>query len=161
MNASSLRTFFSGLCVGAADIVPGISGGTVAFIIGIYEELLQSIASINTKALALLFRGHFRAFFAAIRWKFLLFFILGVACSFVTLAKTFQFFLNHETYRSFLYSVFMGLVIGSCVFCWRQLSCFTWQTFLWLVLGALAAYSLSGTDFIATGAQKLFGKSCT
>lgn len=132
--------------MGAADIVPGISGGTVAFIIGIYEELLQSIASINTSALKLLFRLKIRAFFNAIRWQFLCAFILGVACSFLTLAKSFQFCLNHEVYRPFLYSGFMGLVVGSVIFCAKQLSGFNLKTLLCLVCGATAAYFLSGTE---------------
>src|SRR5437879_4119702 len=74
------KIFGSGLCVGAADIAPGISGGTVAFIIGIYEELLKSIATLNGKALSLLFRGKIKAFFDQVAWQFLLSILLGVAC---------------------------------------------------------------------------------
>lgn len=150
MKSSPLKVFLSGLSVGAADIVPGISGGTVAFIIGIYEELLQSIASINTKALRALVRGRISAFFSAIQWQFLCVFILGVGCSFVTLAKSFQFCLNHELYRPFLYSAFMGLVVGSVIFCARLLPNFTFKTFCCLIAGAVSAYFLSGTDMSAT-----------
>lgn len=146
-----LRIFLSGLSVGAADIVPGISGGTVAFIIGIYEELLQSIASINGHALGLLLRGRIHAFFGAIRWKFLCLFTIGVACSFVTLAKSFQYCLNHETYRTFLYSAFMGLVVGSVLFCARLLPSFSYKTCGFFIAGALSAYLLSGTDLHPKG----------
>lgn len=146
-----LKVFLSGLLVGAADIVPGISGGTVAFIIGIYEELLQAIASINGKALGLLVRGRMPSFFRAIHWKFLCFFILGVGCSFVTLAKSFQYCLNHEAYRPLLYSAFMGLVVGSVIFCARLLPSFTAKTWGFLIAGATAAYFLSGTDLHPKG----------
>ncbi len=145
-----LRVFLSGLFVGAADIVPGISGGTVAFIIGIYEELLASIASINAQAIKKLCTLQFRAFFTAVRWQFLCLFILGAACSFVTLAKTFQYFLNHEIYRTFLYSAFMGLVVGSVIFCAKQLSKYTLKVFLCVTIGAVLAYFLSGTDLMPT-----------
>ncbi len=148
MGASRFRTFFSGLCVGAADIVPGISGGTVAFIIGIYEELLASIASINASSLKMLFTLKFSDFFRHVRWQFLCLFVLGALCSFVTLAKGFQYCLNDELYRPFLYSAFMGLVVGSVIFCAKQLSHFDVKTFCCLLLGAIAAYFLSGTDLV-------------
>lgn len=140
MKSSFLRTFISGVSVGAADIVPGISGGTVAFIIGIYEELLQAIGSINFHTL---FRWKFE-------WQFLATFIFGVACSFITLAKGFQYCLNHEAYRPLLYSGFMGLVVGSVIFCARLLPAMTAKTFLCLVLGACSAYMLSGTELVPT-----------
>ena len=148
-----LRVFLAGLCVGAADIVPGISGGTVAFIIGIYEELLQSIASINSTALKLLVRAKFSLFFKSIQWQFLCTFILGAVCSLVTLAKSFQFCLNHEVYRPFLYSAFMGLVVGSVIFCARLLPSFTFKTFCCLFAGGIAAYFLSGTNISDIGEQ--------
>ena len=67
-----LRLFLCGLCMGAADLVPGVSGGTVAFVGGIYEELLASIKSLNGKALKALFTLRFREFFQQVRWRFLL-----------------------------------------------------------------------------------------
>jgi putative membrane protein len=142
----TLKIFFCGLSVGAADIVPGISGGTVAFIIGIYEELLQSIATINAEALSKLLRFQLRAFFNQVAWKFLLTFLFGVSISFITLAKGFNYLLHHETYRTFLYSGFMGLVVGSVIFCSRLLPRFSLRGFLFLSLGAVTAYVLSGVE---------------
>jgi len=145
-----MRTFLSGLLVGAADIVPGISGGTVAFIIGVYEELLASIASFNFK---LLFRGEFAAFFKAVRWKFLLTFIAGALFSFISLAKGFQYCLQDERLSVFLYSAFLGLVVGSCFFVARMLSRYTLLTALFFALGFLASYFLSGTELLANGSE--------
>lgn len=142
----ALKTFFCGLSVGAADIVPGISGGTVAFIIGIYEELLQSIATINAKAISYLLRFQLRAFFNHVAWKFLIVFLLGVSISFITLAKGFNYLLHHETYRTFLYSGFMGLVAGSVIFCSRLLPRFSMRGFFFLSLGIVSAYLLSGVE---------------
>ncbi|MBS0656543.1 MAG: DUF368 domain-containing protein [Verrucomicrobia bacterium] len=144
--AGWFRVFFSGMCVGAADIVPGISGGTVAFIIGVYEQLLKSIATINMHSLQHLFSLRIRAFFRVVAWRFLLAFVLGVGCSFLTLAKGFSVLLNHEVYRCYLYSAFMGLVIGSVVFCARLLSRFQMKTVFFFLCGAAAAYMLSGVD---------------
>lgn len=143
-----IRTFLSGLLVGAADIVPGISGGTVAFIIGIYEELLASIASFS---FSLLFRGEIRQFIKQARWKFLSLFVLGLACSIITLAKVFQYFLHEPTLRPLLYSAFMGLVVGSSIFCARLLSGYKVNTFLYMAAGALCAYLLTGTDLTPAG----------
>jgi putative membrane protein len=136
---TALRTFFAGLCVGAADIVPGISGGTVAFIIGVYEELLASIASISLKNIR------------CIRWQFLMAFIGGVAFSFITLAKGFQYCLQHETLRPLLYSGFMGLVVGSVIFCARLLPAFSLKTVFCIVVGAVSAHFLSGTELTPQG----------
>src|ERR1019366_5564062 len=64
--------FFCGICMGAADLIPGISGGTIAFIMGFYHQLLDSVKTINLSSLKLLFTGRFYLFFQAVAWKFLL-----------------------------------------------------------------------------------------
>lgn len=138
--------FFAGVCVGAADIVPGISGGTVAFIIGIYEELLASIASFNLKAFSLLLRFRVNDFLAAVKWKFLLAFILGAFTSFIVLAKGFQILLNDQNLRPLLYASFMGLVVGSCFFCARLLPKLRVSLCGYIAIGALIAFMLSGAD---------------
>lgn len=150
------KTIGCGLCVGAADIVPGISGGTVAFIIGIYEDLLKSIASFNAVALTHLIKGRFKAFFTQLSWHFLLAFLLGVGISFVTLAKVFTLLLNHEVYRIYLYAGFLGLVLGSVAFCARQLANFRFSHFISLALAACVAFFLSGTDLIPKKNEPLY-----
>ena len=149
-----VKLFGAGLLVGAADIVPGISGGTVAFIIGIYEELLQALASFNAKAFSLLFSFQLKAFFKAVRWQFLLAVILGVSSSFVILASCFTYLLNHELYRTYLYATFMGLVIGSTIFCVKQLSKYTYTVLVSFILGAGVAFFLSGSTLSSSFAIK-------
>lgn len=143
-----VRLFFSGICVGGADIVPGISGGTVAFIIGIYEDLLKSIATFNISAFKLLFRGKFSQFFDAIAWQFLLAVFAGVAVAFLTLAKLFLFLLNHEIYRMWLYASFMGLVAGSVIYCLRQIPKWNVARISGMILAAIFAYVLTGADLL-------------
>lgn len=93
-----MRTFSSyalitvkGIGMGAADVIPGVSGGTIAFLTGIYEELLNSIKSINTQAFKLLFTGKIRKFWKHINGTFLFSLILGIAISFFSLAKLMQY----------------------------------------------------------------------
>ncbi|HXF29505.1 MAG TPA: DUF368 domain-containing protein [Chlamydiales bacterium] len=143
-----IRTFICGLCMGAADIVPGISGGTLAFIIGIYEDLLHSIASFSPTSCVLLLKGKFSAFFHAISWQFLLALVCGISCSFIALAKIITMMLNNELLRNWLYSGFVGLVGGSVYFCARQLKQWKMRYCFSFLFAAAAAFFLSGTDFI-------------
>ena len=76
-----------GMGMGAADVVPGVSGGTIAFIVGIYDELIDSIKSINLSSLKLFFTGKFKEFFKTINAGFLLSVILGIGISVFSLAK--------------------------------------------------------------------------
>ena len=81
-----------GMGMGAADVVPGVSGGTIAFIVGIYEELIDSIKSINGASLKLLFTGKIAAFWKAINANFLLSIIAGIGISIFSLAKIITLF---------------------------------------------------------------------
>ena len=75
---SYLFVTVKGICMGAADVIPGVSGGTIAFMTGIYEELVGSINSINGKAVKLLFTGKFASFWKHINGNFLLSLIAGI-----------------------------------------------------------------------------------
>ena len=103
-----------GMAMGAADVVPGVSGGTIALITGIYEELIFSIKSINLKALKLLFSGRPAAFWKAINGNFLLSVLLGIAISIFSLAKGLTFLLHH--YPILVWSFFFGLIIASTLY---------------------------------------------
>ena len=101
--------FFKGMAMGGADVVPGVSGGTIAFITGIYETLLDSIASVNADALQLVFKGRFKDFWQHINGNFLITLFAGVAVSILTLAKLLGYLL--EAYPIQLWSFFFGLII--------------------------------------------------
>ncbi|MFI0435808.1 MAG: DUF368 domain-containing protein [Parachlamydiaceae bacterium] len=137
--------FICGICMGAADLVPGISGGTIAFILGFYQPLLDSIQTLNVSAFQSLFRGQWREFSERVAWKFLLTLAGGILVSFITLAKVFHFILSHEVYRIYLYATFLGLILASFVFCVRQIKVWKGKMVLGLCLGALAAYLLTDT----------------
>jgi putative membrane protein len=133
-----------GLCMGVADIIPGISGGTIAFIMGFYEDLLNSIKSLNVESLKLLFKGQFKAFFNAIAWKFILGLVLGIVIAMASLAQIVHFILNHETYRSLLYAAFFGLILAAAYL--SALHIPKWKPFHYLVFifAAVTAFILTG-----------------
>jgi len=107
-----LWLFLKGLAMGAADVVPGVSGGTIAFITGIYTELLDSIKSINLNALGTLFRQGPAAAWRSINGTFLLVLGCGILIALLTLAKVIHYLLiNHPVW---VWSFFFGLIIASC-----------------------------------------------
>ncbi|WP_271273029.1 DUF368 domain-containing protein [Aliamphritea hakodatensis] len=124
--------------MGAADAVPGVSGGTIAFITGIYEELINSIKSVDTAALGLLFSGQFRKAWAHINGSFLLVLVLGIVTSIATVASSVLFLL--DTYPVMLWAFFFGLILASCWLVMSQID--HWNTTLTLtfVVGAMLAY---------------------
>ena len=103
-----------GMGMGAADVVPGVSGGTIAFIVGIYDELIDSIKSINMHSLKLLFTGKITAFWKAINANFLLSLLFGIAVSILSLAKLMTYLLTNEPVL--VWSFFFGLVLASTWF---------------------------------------------
>lgn len=141
-----LKTIVKGMCMGAADIVPGISGGTIAFIMGFYDDLLRSISSFNLKALADLCRLRIKSFFDQVGWEFLTALFIGIAISFITLASYFDYILGHEVYRIYLYAAFFGLIVASIYFCAKQMD--EWKP-LYIVgffVGAVIAFFLTDTQ---------------
>ena len=103
-----------GMGMGAADVVPGVSGGTIAFIVGIYEELINSIKSVDLKTLKLLFTFKLKSFWNNINGNFLLSVILGILISVFSLAKLITFLL--DDYPVLVWAFFFGLVIASTYF---------------------------------------------
>ena len=85
-----------GMAMGAADVVPGVSGGTIAFIVGIYDELINSIKSINGESLKLFFTGKWIAFCKQINAAFLFSIILGIGISIFSLAKVITWLLTDQ-----------------------------------------------------------------
>ncbi len=100
-----------GLAMGAADVVPGVSGGTLAFILGVYHRLLSAITAVNITALRLLGRGQFRALWQQIDGTFLLCLFSGVLCSVFSLAGLVSWLLVHRPVP--LWALFNGLMLAS------------------------------------------------
>lgn len=104
---------FKGLCMGAADIVPGVSGGTIALLMGVYNELIRSIKSIDGTALKLLFSGEMKALWQHINGAFLISILIGITISVFTLSRIMKYTL--EIYPIELWSFFFGLIGASSI----------------------------------------------
>lgn len=143
-----------GLGMGAADVVPGVSGGTIAFIVGIYDELIDSIKSINMQSLKLLFTGKLRAFWKAINGNFLFFLIAGIAISVFSLAKLITFLL--ETEPVLVWSFFFGLVLASTWFVSKDIKEWNWKTVPSFLAGAVIAYYITVATPAETPTHLLF-----
>ncbi len=136
-----------GVGMGAADVVPGVSGGTIAFIVGIYEELLNSIKSVNQENLTHLLKGHVGAFWKGINGNFLLALVSGIAISVFSLAKLITYLL--ENHAILIWAFFFGLVVASTWFVAQDIKRWGWKTILCAAIGAVIAYYIT----IATPAE--------
>ena len=124
-----------GACMGAADVIPGVSGGTIAFIMGIYDEFVGSLASINAEALRLLFKGRFAAFWKHINGSFLLSLVIGIGISIIALAGLMQMLLSDFPIQTWAF--FFGLIVASSLFIIRGISGWKLREGLLLVFGIL------------------------
>ncbi len=138
--------------MGAADVVPGVSGGTIAFITGIYEELINSIKGINLQAFKLFFTGRWVSFWKQINGNFLLAVFSGVFISVLSLAKVLEYLLEHQPIL--IWSFFFGLVLASSYVVSRKISHWQWPKIVALVGGiGVAFYITSVTPTTTTDAS--------
>lgn len=124
-----------GACMGAADVIPGVSGGTIAFIMGIYDEFVGSIAKVDAEALKLLLKGKIREFWKHINGNFLLSIIAGIGASVVILAGLMQMLLSDHPIQTWAF--FFGLIVASSIFILRGISGWKLRDGLFLVMGCL------------------------
>ncbi len=132
-----------GIGMGAADVVPGVSGGTIAFIVGIYEELIDSIKSINLTSLKMLCSLKFSRFWKAVNGNFLLAILSGIGLSVFSLAKLITYLLVQEPVL--VWSFFFGLVLASIWFVSREVAQWNAKTVIAFAAGAVAAYAITIT----------------
>ena len=143
-----------GMAMGAADVVPGVSGGTIAFIAGIYDELINSIKSINMHSLKLLFTGKIAAFWKAVNGNFLFALLLGIAISVFSLAKLITYLLLNEPVL--VWSFFFGLVLASTWFVTKDIKGWDWKTVAGFVGGAVIAYYITVATPAETSTNLMF-----
>lgn len=124
-----------GACMGAADVIPGVSGGTIAFITGIYDEFVGSIAKLDATAVTLLLKGKLREFWKHINGSFLLSVIAGIGVSVVALAGLMQMLLSDFPIQTWAF--FFGLIVASSIFILRGISGWKLADGLFLVLGCV------------------------
>jgi putative membrane protein len=135
--------------MGAADVVPGVSGGTIAFITGIYEELIDSIRNINTTAIRLFFSGRWASFWKHINGSFLLAVFTGIAISVITLARVLEYLL--ENHPVLVWSFFFGLILASSWIVARKVGKWDYSKVVALVTGiGIAFYITSVTPTTTT-----------
>ena len=127
--------------MGAADVVPGVSGGTIAFITGIYDQLLSSINAISLDTLKVLRKDGFKAAWNKINGSFLIALVAGIGLSVLSLARLLKTLL--ETHPSFIWGFFFGLVLGSIYLVRRLIDSWTIVTLLSVVVGTVISYYLT------------------
>jgi putative membrane protein len=133
--------FLKGIVMGAADVVPGVSGGTIAFITGIYERLLNALKKLHPYTLKILWQDGFQAFWKAIDGQFLLILFSGILVSILSLAKLIHYAI--DTFPIIVWSFFFGLVLASCIYLIRQIPRWRWQEFVAIAIGTAVAVTIS------------------
>lgn len=136
-----LTVYLKGIAMGAADVVPGVSGGTIAFISGIYEELISTINAFDVKALKMLREQGFKSTWKHINGNFITSLLLGIATSVVSLAQLIKWLLENEPVL--LWSFFFGLVVASVWLVAREIKEWKPSTVLLFILGTAMAYGIS------------------
>ena len=136
-----LILLLKGFGMGAANVIPGVSGGTIALVTGIYEQLINSLKSFNLQAIKLLFSGKFKSFIEHTQLKFLVSVFSGTALSIITLAKLLEFFFTKN--EQLVWSFFFGLIIASIYYVGNMVKSWNISSFVFLVLGVVFASSLA------------------
>ncbi|MCI2230140.1 DUF368 domain-containing protein [Polaribacter sp. MSW13] len=136
-----LSLFLKGLAMGAANKVPGVSGGTVSFVFGFYEELIYSFRKINLKAFKLLINGRFKSFYKYVNGQFLFLIMGGSIFSYFSISLVLDYFLiNFELY---VWSWFFGMIIGSIYYIGKDFGEWNFKNFLSLIIGASIGIGIS------------------
>jgi len=140
--AGYLGVALRGMCMGAADVVPGVSGGTMAFILGIYQELIEAIRTVNARFIRTLLSFRIREAMALVPWKFLGSLVLGILFAVFSLARLLAWLLENQPV--FIWSFFFGLILASILTVGRNLEQRNLSAVIWALLGTMSAYFLVG-----------------
>lgn len=124
---------FKGMCMGAADVIPGVSGGTIAFIMGIYQELIDSIKSFNGDAVKLLFAGKIKELWRHVNGGFLVSIFIGILISVFSLARIMTYLLEFHPVQ--LWSFFFGLILASAIYILKGLDKWSVKNIISLLVG--------------------------
>lgn len=138
---SYLLLYLKGMAMGTADVIPGVSGGTIAFITGIYDELVNSIRSVNLSLLRLLLAGDFSGFWRQLNGNFLLAVLTGIATSLISFASLMFWVLTN--YPIQVWSFFFGLILSSSPMIFREIRSWRPPISISLVVGIAAAYAIT------------------
>ncbi|WP_347372827.1 DUF368 domain-containing protein [Aequorivita sp. Q41] len=130
-----------GLGMGAANKVPGVSGGVVAFVAGFYEEFIYSLQKVNKKAFKLFFYGRFKSFYKYTNGQFLSLLILGMIISYFSVSKLLDYLIVH--YELYVWSAFFGMIIGSIYFIAKDFGDWNRKYAIYLLCGVIAGVAIS------------------
>ena len=160
---SDIYNFFVGFCMGAANVIPGVSGGTMLFILGAFNELTEAIRAIaSVETLKLLISGNWKAVNARIQWRFLIGISVGLLVSFATLAKIMVWLL--QEHQQLTYAFFFGLIISSIISVKRQVKKWSPGAILSLIISTIGAFLIVSMVPINAGSQwymlMLYGAIC-
>lgn len=127
--------------MGAANKVPGVSGGVVAFVAGFYEEFIYSLKKVNGKAFKLLINGRFKSFYQYVNGRFLGLLFFGMIVSYFSVSKILDYLIKH--YELFVWSIFFGMIIGSIYYIYKDFKDWNYKTYLSLFIGIIIGLSIS------------------
>ncbi|MEK9755851.1 MAG: DUF368 domain-containing protein [Bacteroidota bacterium] len=144
MISNFIFLFLKGLAMGAVNKIPGVSGGTVAFVTGIYEDLINSIKKINIKSFRILFTKGFNEFSKEINGKFLLIVFSGVVSSFFSVSLILDRLI--EKYELYVFGLFFGMILGSFYVIYYQLDKINLKLFIGVFIGLAVGLAISFAD---------------
>jgi len=135
---------FKGLAMGAANKIPGVSGGVVAFVAGFYEEFIFSLQRVNGTAFKLLLNGRFRSFYNYINGRFLVLLVLGMVFSYFSVSKLLDYLIIH--FELYVWSVFFGMIIGSIYYISKDFKAWNVSMYIALLIGITIGIGISFLD---------------
>ena len=144
---SRLILYLKGVAMGAADIVPGVSGGTIALITGIYEELITTIKNINLDLFKSFFASGYKKFWIELNGNFLITLLLGIFTSVILLAQVIVFLLENHEYK--LWGFFFGLIVASAVLILKDIQSFSINLAFLVFVGIISAGAISLSNSFA------------
>lgn len=140
----SVFLVIKGLAMGAANKVPGVSGGVVAFVAGFYEEFIYSLQRVNKNALRFLITGRFKSFYKYINGKFLFLLFFGMIISYFSVSKLLDYLIIH--YQLYVWSCFFGMILGSIYYINKDFKAWNKTTLIALIIGITAGVGISFLD---------------
>ncbi len=143
-----------GMAMGAADAVPGVSGGTIAFISGIYEELITTISNVNLSLFSTLKNEGFSAMWSKLNGNFLVALLTGIIVSFVSFMRLAKYLI--ENHPILIWSFFFGLIIASIYFVGKQITRWNIGAIVTLIIGAIVAYFITSLPSLGSNENPWF-----
>lgn len=143
-----------GMAMGAADVVPGVSGGTIAFISGIYEELISTISAVDTSLLRTWKNEGFGSMWKALNGNFIAALLIGIIISIFTIMRLANYLL--ENHPILIWSFFFGLVLASVFYVGKQIQKWNFKTIIFAILGAGLAWYVTTLPPLAAAASNLY-----